>query len=69
MESQSSVQRSILAAPRLAYSLAEAEIVGGLSRATLYRAIRTGELPSVRRGAGRRILRSDLEDFLKKARE
>jgi hypothetical protein len=43
--------------PRLAYSIAEAEVMTGLSRATLYRRIAVGELKTVLRG-GRRLVPS-----------
>lgn len=47
--------------PRLAFSLAEAEVSSGLSRATLYRMIGSGELKTVRRGGRRLIPTAELE--------
>ena len=47
--------------PRLAYSLTEAEIASGLSRATLYRLISRGELETVKRGKRRLVPTAALE--------
>ena len=40
--------------PKLGYSYAEAEIVSGLSRTTLWRAIKRGDLPHIK--VGRRVV-------------
>ena len=45
---------------RLAYSLAEAEVLSGLSRASLYRLIGAGRLKTVQLG-GRRLPSAELE--------
>lgn len=44
--------------PRLSYSLSEAEVLSGLSRATLYRLIAAGKLNTVQIGR-RRLVPSD----------
>ena len=51
--------------PRLAYSLAECETMTGLSRATLYRRIASGELKTVRTGRRRLVPTSQLESLLR----
>lgn len=50
---------------KLGYSLAEAEVVSGWSRASLYRAVAAGKLKMT----GRSILREDLEHFLRSERD
>jgi excisionase family DNA binding protein len=47
--------------PRLGYSLAEAEVLTGLSRATLYRLLKRGELQTVKRGGRRLVPSRELE--------
>jgi excisionase family DNA binding protein len=51
----------LVGAPKISFSFAEAELLTGVSRATLYRAIQSGELRSVRGG---QLLRCDLEAFM-----
>lgn len=58
------LQTPINPIPKLAYSLLEAEIATGLSRATLYRAIAAGELATVKRGKRRLVPAQALENFL-----
>lgn len=50
--------------PRFCYSMAEIEIATSLSRATLYRAIASGQLKTVKRGKRRLVPAQALEDFL-----
>jgi len=49
---------SIPSLPRLAYSIAEAEALSGLSRSTLYRMMEAGTLKTVQRGR-RRLVPAD----------
>ena len=46
--------------PRIAYSLSEAEVLSGLSRATLYRLIAQGRLHTVHVGRRRLVPSDDL---------
>ncbi len=50
-------------AQAIAFRIPDAAIVAGLSRATLYKLMDSGELPSVKAGGRRLILRADLEAF------
>ena len=50
---------------RVAFTIDESAIVGACSRASLYRAIQHGRLRSIGSGSHRRILREDLERFLR----
>jgi excisionase family DNA binding protein len=53
-----------------AYSPEEAGEVLGISRVTVYRLLNSGDLVGIKVGAhARRILREDLEDYLKRQRE
>jgi excisionase family DNA binding protein len=56
---------SDIPASRLAYSLAEAETLSGLSKSTLYRIIGRGELATVKRGRRRLIPRPELEKLVR----
>jgi excisionase family DNA binding protein len=47
--------------PRFAFSIAEAEVMSGLSRATIYRMIAAGTLKTVQRGRRRLVPTSELE--------
>lgn len=49
---------------RLAYSLAEVEVLTTLSRATISRAIASEKLHSIKRGRRRLIPQQALQDFL-----
>ncbi len=51
-------------APQLALRLSEAADAISVSRATLWRLLRAGEIPVVRFGGIKRILRRDLEAWL-----
>ena len=62
MESQRLSTQSITV-PKLAYSLAEAELATGLSRRTLDRMIAAGKLQTVKRG-GRRLVPADVLERL-----
>jgi excisionase family DNA binding protein len=53
----------------LAYSVSEAARVAGVSRAHLYRAMRVGDLASVKTGSRRVILHDDLVAWLHGQRE
>ncbi|MGH9214909.1 MAG: helix-turn-helix domain-containing protein [Acidimicrobiales bacterium] len=53
----------------LAYSVPEAAAVAGVSRAHLYRAMRVGDLASVKTGSRRVILHDDLVAWLHGQRE
>ena len=46
--------------PRLTYSIAESEVLTGLSRATLYRRIAAGELRTVQSGRRRLVPSAEL---------
>ena len=46
------------------YSLTEVAERTGISRATVYRAVASGQLPSVRIGSRRRVRETDLVAFL-----
>ena len=50
--------------PRLAYSLAELEVLTGLSRSTLYRRCRAGKLRTVRLGRRRLVPASVIGSLL-----
>ena len=52
--------------PPLALSMAEAEVLSRLSRTSLYKLIAAGELPAIRRGRARFILRADLDALLQR---
>jgi len=62
-----SSQPAELGAERLAYSVAEAAFVTGLSRDLLYDQMRTGKLAYLKVGRRRVITRTDLEAFLSRA--
>jgi excisionase family DNA binding protein len=47
--------------PRLAYSLCEAELATGLSRATLYRLAARGQLQMIKAGGRRLVPSAELE--------
>ncbi len=47
--------------PRLSFSIAEAEVMSGLSRATIYRLIAAGKLQTVQRGRRRLVPKDELE--------
>jgi len=47
--------------PRLTYSIAEREVLSGLSRSSLYRLIAAGQLKTVQRGRRRLVPRDELE--------
>jgi excisionase family DNA binding protein len=51
---------------KLAYSIAEAEVMTSLSRATLARAIARNELGSIKRGRRRLIPEAELREFLQR---
>lgn len=55
---------SLANVPKLGYSIEEASVISGLSRATLYRELMAGRLPSIREGRRRLIARADLEQML-----
>jgi hypothetical protein len=59
METQSVSSSQFL--PRLAYSLAEAESLSGLSRSSLYRLMAAGKLHTVQRGRRRLVPTAELE--------
>jgi excisionase family DNA binding protein len=59
METQSI--QSTVSIPRLAFSLAETEVSTGLSRATLYRMIGSGELKTVTCGRRKLVPKAELE--------
>jgi excisionase family DNA binding protein len=50
--------------PRLTYSIAESEVLTGLSRATLYRRIAAGDLRTVQSGRRRLVPVSELTRIL-----
>jgi excisionase family DNA binding protein len=52
---------------RLAYSIAEAETLSGLSRSSLYRLIAAGTLKTVRHGRRRLVPRGELERLCRPA--
>jgi excisionase family DNA binding protein len=47
--------------PRLSFSIAETEVMSGLSRATIYRMIAAGTLKTVQRGRRRLVPTAELE--------
>ena len=49
---------------RLAYRPAEAAEAIGVSRATFYKLLTSGEVPSVKIGRSRRVRRAALDDYL-----
>jgi excisionase family DNA binding protein len=49
------MQTQIITFPRLAYSLAELEVLTGLSRSTFYRMVARGELETVKFGRSRMV--------------
>lgn len=55
------IQPSRIDFPRLTYSIAESEVLTGLSRATLYRRIAAGELRTVQSGRRRLVPVCELE--------
>lgn len=55
--------------PRYGFSLAEVEIALGLSRPTLYRMIRAGELRTVQHGRRRIVPGTELERLCQPAEE
>jgi excisionase family DNA binding protein len=52
------MQTQIITFPRLTYSLAEIEVLVGLSRSTLHRMVARGQLDTVKRGR-RRLVPAD----------
>lgn len=60
----SDVGKAVPLSERLALHVPEAVAVSGIGRTTLFSLIKTKELPSVKRGGRRLILRADLERFL-----
>jgi excisionase family DNA binding protein len=52
---------TLMSVQRLAYSLAEAEALSGLSRSTLYRLMAAGVLKTVHRGRRRLVPKEELE--------
>lgn len=57
---------STLAVHKLAYSIAEAEVMTSLSRATLARAIASNVLGSIKRGRRRLIPEAELRSYLER---
>jgi excisionase family DNA binding protein len=51
---------------RLAYGIADAAFVSGISRSKLYELLNSGDLPSVKIGARRLIRARDLAEFLER---
>ena len=47
--------------PRFAFSIAESEVVSGLSRSSLYRLIAAGKLRTVQRGRRRLVPSAELQ--------
>lgn len=60
MDTQAS-SSSAFSLPRFAFSIAESEVVSGLSRSSLYRLIAAGKLRTVQRGHRRLVPSSELE--------
>lgn len=58
------VQPSRIEFPRLTYSIAESEVLTGLSRATLYRRIAAGELRTVQNGRRRLVPTTELQRII-----
>ena len=52
---------STVSLPRFSFSIAEAEVMSGLSRATIYRMIAAGTLKTVQRGRRRLVPTAELE--------
>ena len=60
--------QSLAHVPKLGYPIEEACVLTGLSRATLYRELMAGRLPSIRDGRRRLIARQDLEELMLRMR-
>jgi excisionase family DNA binding protein len=60
-------QTAKLEPQRIAYSVAEAALITGLSRDLLYDQMRAGKLAFIKIGRRRVITRTDLQAFLSKA--
>jgi excisionase family DNA binding protein len=65
----SQIAKSLADSPKLGFSIEEACVISGLSRATLFRQLVAGRLASIRDGRRRLIARNDLEGLLARMRE
>ena len=65
-ETTSNPTRSSVGLERLAYGIADAAFVSGISRSKLYELLNSGELTSVKIGARRLIRARDLAELLER---
>lgn len=61
------METQTLTVPRLAYSIAETEVMSGLSRSSLYRLMAAGQLKTVLRGRRRLVPVQELQKLVTEA--